>query len=346
MTGQSPRLVNPGIRGAGLRRGRRLLLVPGRAGHRLAHHCSRSADRAVVPQLSGRHLRRRVPARRAQRGRAGHPLPGRRLPCPAYVCVWRLAHHGRNGTDVIPRSSPARPAVPTPRRPTSPTGPAGGPTDRDYLVPEGPTTTRFGFWAVSSAGGNPSARELHRRDLLRHCPVPRHRQAGDELGADQALDGQTVRTDDLITYRVAVRNDGGLPADVAELTDEIPAGLSYEPGTLTITDSRTTARTDAADGDGARISPTGGRPLPARHSPRRSRGRVSARSSDRLHLHRTRQHRRTGRDHQRRRRCVQRPARQVGATGREQPGHRRSRRRAIRPTVPVRPRPWRRTTPL
>ncbi len=171
---------------------------------------------------------------------------------PGQTIYWRLAHKGRLGTDTMALkigSSAVHPKdLPTVQQMT---------TGKDqwkyytgtYKVPAGQTVTRFGFEAVSSAGGNPAAGNFLDDIFLGTEPC---------VSATKSLspEGQ-VKSGDELTYNVTVKNDGGDIAANSIFTDAIPAGTEYVPGSIqvikngqasTVTDGKDTDSGDYLDG--------------------------------------------------------------------------------------------------
>ncbi|OPD52621.1 isopeptide-forming domain-containing fimbrial protein, partial [Bacillus anthracis] len=171
---------------------------------------------------------------------------------PGQTIYWRLAHKGRLGTDTMALkigSSAVHPKdLPTVQQMT---------TGKDqwkyytgtYKVPAGQTVTRFGFEAVSSAGGNPAAGNFLDDIFLGTEPC---------VSATKSVspEGQ-VKAGDELTYKVTVKNDGGDVAAKSIFTDTIPAGTEYVPGSIqvikngqasTVTDGKDTDSGDYLDG--------------------------------------------------------------------------------------------------
>ncbi|MCW1941498.1 hypothetical protein OMD49_27640 [Bacillus anthracis] len=164
---------------------------------------------------------------------------------PGQTIYWRLAHKGRLGTDTMALkigSSAVHPKdLPTVQQMT---------TGKDqwkyytgtYTVPAGQTVTRFGFEAVSSAGGNPAAGNFLDDIFLGTEPC---------VSATKSVspEGQ-VKAGDELTYKVTVKNDGGDIAAKSIFTDTIPAGTEYVPGSIqVIKNGQTSTVTDGKDTD-------------------------------------------------------------------------------------------------
>ncbi|WP_156324088.1 isopeptide-forming domain-containing fimbrial protein, partial [Bacillus sp. JCM 19034] len=150
---------------------------------------------------------------------------------PGQIIYWRLAHKGRLGDDTmavkIGSADVAPSLLPTIEEFTS------GKDEWEYysgtyIVPAGQTVTRFGFEAISAAGGNPAAGNFLDDIFLGTEPC---------VVAQKTVspDGEVYAGDEL-TYEVTIVNNGGdIAADVV-FQDEIPAGTEYVPGSLKIID--------------------------------------------------------------------------------------------------------------
>ncbi|PKJ52261.1 isopeptide-forming domain-containing fimbrial protein, partial [Bacillus sp. SN10] len=164
---------------------------------------------------------------------------------PGQTIYWRLAHKGRQGTDTmalkIGPSAVSPKDLPTIQQMT---------TGKDqwkyytgtYKVPEGQTTTRFGFEAISSAGGDIRAGNFLDDIFLGTEPC---------VSATKSVspEGQ-VKAGDELTYKVTVKNDGGDIAAKSIFTDAIPAGTEYVPGSIQVTkNAKTDSVTDGKDTD-------------------------------------------------------------------------------------------------
>jgi len=170
---------------------------------------------------------------------------------PGQELHWRLSHMGRNGTDTMqlrigavtddPHDAPVVQQMTDGNK-------AWGTYTGTYTVPAGQTETRFGFEAVSSAGGALSIGNFLDDIFLGTGPCvvaektvspggPVH--VGDQLG---------------LTYDVAVKNEGGDVAASTVFEDTIPDGTVYVPGSLRITKGPGAGSlTDAQDGDAGRF---------------------------------------------------------------------------------------------
>ena len=163
---------------------------------------------------------------------------------PGETLRWELRHRGRQGTDVMAvRIGPPGPDVgllqqgPNISDPNTRWGVYSG----FYVVPPGQQWTRFAFRSVSAAQNKPT----HGNFL-----------DGISFGTSACLTtttaagAATANVGDLLTYTVTARNDGGNPAHLSVLTDTVPAGVTFVPGSIrSVTGSSTTPATDAVDTD-------------------------------------------------------------------------------------------------
>lgn len=171
---------------------------------------------------------------------------------PGEILNWELAHRGRNGVDTMNVVA----------------GPIGGPYiviatlsddnsawvyhDGAYTVPAGQTTTRYGFQAVSSAGGN-----LTQGNFLDDISfgTPACVQVSISV---VSLGTNPVTPGDQLRYKITVRNIGGEPARGPLTTSHVPSNTTFVSGSLRSVDGYTERTyTDAIDGDGGAIESDG-----------------------------------------------------------------------------------------
>ncbi len=164
---------------------------------------------------------------------------------PGQTLGWSLAHRGRNGTDVM------RVVIGAPGGTLTQSGSnlsdgntAWGHHDGTYTVPAGQTTTRFGFQAVSSVGGTSIGNLL---DSIAFGTAPclvTTKSVVNLSGNSPARVGDTLR------YTVTTLNGGGTPANDSTMTDALPTGAAFVPGSIRIaTGPGQGALTDAAGDD-------------------------------------------------------------------------------------------------
>ena len=167
---------------------------------------------------------------------------------------WGIWHRGRsvagtNGTDSmsVRMGSTTTQSAQTPTGATSATitdGPGAWTFyTGTYTVPAGQTTTRFGFESVSTSSGNAAVGNFIDDISLTSEPCVTTATTVANLNTTRAAGvfgaGDTVR------YTATTTNPGG-PATATVLTDSLPAGLTYVPGSTRVDG---TARTDAAGDD-------------------------------------------------------------------------------------------------
>ncbi|MFB5270027.1 isopeptide-forming domain-containing fimbrial protein, partial [Paenibacillus enshidis] len=164
---------------------------------------------------------------------------------PGQTIYWRLAHRGEYGTDTM-QIRIGSTDIPTDRLPvieqmssvfnkwTYYTG--------EYTVPEGQTVTRFGFEAVSTSTGAVAFGNLLDDIFLGTEPCVTSTKTVDppgEIGVGTEL-----------TYTINTKNEGGDIAGDTVVTDAIPAGTEYVPGSMVLINGSTTKKlTDEADTD-------------------------------------------------------------------------------------------------
>nr|WP_277352197.1 isopeptide-forming domain-containing fimbrial protein [Knoellia sp. DB2414S] len=110
-----------------------------------------------------------------------------------------------------------------------------------YTVPAGQTTTRFQFEAITGSGGPTLGNFLDNITFGTAPCIILDKQVVDDNG------GNTVPGDTL-TYTVKATNNGGDAALTSAITDAIPPGTTYVPGSITVDGA---AKTDGAGDDQA-----------------------------------------------------------------------------------------------
>ncbi|BDZ49348.1 hypothetical protein GCM10025867_15890 [Frondihabitans sucicola] len=164
---------------------------------------------------------------------------------PGQTLGWSLDHRGRAGTDTM------RVIIGAPGGTLTQSGAnltdgntAWGTHTGTYKVPAGQTTTRFGFQAVSSAGGNATVGNFLDNISFGSGPcVVASKTVQNLSGHSPAQVGDTLR------YTVSATNSGGTPAPQTSLADPLDAGLTYVPGSLKITAGSGTGTLTDASGD-------------------------------------------------------------------------------------------------
>ena len=146
------------------------------------------------------------------------------LPAGAKI-YWSLKHRGRSGTDVMRVN--IGPSVGAPNY-TSPdlsdSNTAWGSHSGTYVLPAGQPSTRFSFVSVSSVGGASIGNFLDDVVFATDACVTLHKTVAPT----------TLRVGDVATYTVVAKNEGGADATGLALSDAIPAGTTYVPGSLTV----------------------------------------------------------------------------------------------------------------
>ncbi|MFD1543499.1 DUF7507 domain-containing protein [Nonomuraea guangzhouensis] len=160
---------------------------------------------------------------------------------PGTKLYWRLSHRGRLGVDTMALDIGA-PAAPVQQRVMSDGTGSWGTYSGAYIVPAGQTTTRFAFRSVSAAGGNATFGNLLDDISFATAPCVVVTKTASPQGP--------VDVGDVITYRVTAVNKGGATAENVRLTDSVPAGTTYVPGSLRVVDGPGSGdKTDQAGDD-------------------------------------------------------------------------------------------------
>ncbi|KUL26193.1 DUF7507 domain-containing protein [Actinoplanes awajinensis] len=161
---------------------------------------------------------------------------------PGQTLRWELKHRGRLGTDVMA----VKIGVPNTTLPQnggliSDGSAVWGSWSGTYTVPAGQTLTRFAFDSISAAQNKPTYGNF---------------LDGISFGTEACLfstttvSAATANVGDLLTYTVSAENRGGNPAKLALLSDVLPAGTTFVPGSIrSITGASSTAVSDSADSD-------------------------------------------------------------------------------------------------
>ncbi|MFD5558504.1 isopeptide-forming domain-containing fimbrial protein [Streptomyces sp. NPDC127068] len=166
---------------------------------------------------------------------------------PGTKLYWRLYHRGRAGTDVMALDIGAPGAV-VQQRTFSDGNTAWGFYTGTYTVPAGQTLTRFAFRSVSSVGGATSGNFLD-GVFFGTAPVVVLEKTVSPAGP--------VEVGSVLTYRVKATNTGGDAAEALVLTDAVPAGATFVPGSLRIVDGPNAgAKTDQSGDDQANFDAT------------------------------------------------------------------------------------------
>ncbi len=166
---------------------------------------------------------------------------------PGQTVQWSLAHRGRQSTTVpdvmaVKIGAPGGPL--SVQASPSDTKSAWGLYSGLYTIPAGQTVTRFQFEAISSAGGDKSIGNfLDSIQFGNPACVVASKTVTNLSGHSPAQVG------DVLQYSVSANNAGGLNAPQTVLSDAIPAGTTYQPGSLSITSGPGTGALTDATGD-------------------------------------------------------------------------------------------------
>jgi uncharacterized repeat protein (TIGR01451 family) len=159
---------------------------------------------------------------------------------PGTKLYWRLYHRGRQGEDTMALDIGAPGSTAEQRRFTD-GNTAWGYYTGTYTVPAGQTLTRFAFRSISAAGGNRAVGNLLDGIFFGSAPYV--------LLAKTAIPAGPLEVGDVVTYRITAKNEGGGGADNLVLTDIVPEGTTYLPGSLRIVDGPNAGAKSDAKGD-------------------------------------------------------------------------------------------------
>ncbi|QDY81449.1 DUF11 domain-containing protein [Streptomyces qinzhouensis] len=156
---------------------------------------------------------------------------------PGTKLYWRLYHRGRQGRDTMALDIGAPGGTVEQRRFTD-GNTAWGRYSGVYTVPAGQTLTRFAFRSISAAGGNRGIGNFLDGIFFGTAPYVVLDKTAVPMGP--------LEVGDTLTYRITARNEGGGEAENLVLTDTLPAGTTYLPGSLrVVTGPNTGVKTDA-----------------------------------------------------------------------------------------------------
>ncbi|MFB5269848.1 isopeptide-forming domain-containing fimbrial protein, partial [Paenibacillus enshidis] len=174
---------------------------------------------------------------------------------PGQTIHWRLSHMGRAGVDTMQLrigAATANPYDTVVQEQMSDGNKAWGTYTGTYTVPAGQTVTRFGFEAVSSASGGIGNGNFLDDIFLGTEPCVTSNKTVNPPGE--------VKAGSELTYTINVKNEGGDIAADATITDAIPAGTEYVPGSMVLNNGSATKNltdandTDEGDFDGKQIN--------------------------------------------------------------------------------------------
>ncbi|WP_433249330.1 DUF7507 domain-containing protein [Streptosporangium sp. CA-135522] len=170
---------------------------------------------------------------------------------PGAKLYWRLSHRGRLGVDTMSLDIGA-PGAPVRQQVVSDGAGSWGSYTGTYTVPDGQTITRFSFHSISAAGGNPGIGNFLDDVFFGTAPCV--------VVTKDAIPVGPVDVGDVVTYRLIARNEGGAAAENVRLTDAIPAGTSYVPGSLRVVSGPNTGiKTDQPGDDQGGFDPVTGK---------------------------------------------------------------------------------------
>ncbi|MEU4625182.1 isopeptide-forming domain-containing fimbrial protein [Actinoplanes sp. NPDC023801] len=176
---------------------------------------------------------------------------------PGQILRWQLKHRGRSGTDTMAVViGPPNGTLVQQGANISDGKTAWGSYTGTYTVPAGQTKTRFAFKSVASASPDPSVGNF--------IDAISFGSAGcltTTTTVANAAGTSTANIGDTLTYTVTARNDGGSPATLSALTDTLPAGTTYVPGSLRSVKGATTTKPTDTSGDDAGEYVSGSRTL-------------------------------------------------------------------------------------
>ncbi|WP_436530617.1 DUF7507 domain-containing protein [Actinoplanes sp. HUAS TT8] len=163
-------------------------------------------------------------------------------PTGGQVLRWELKHRGRLGTDVMAvKIGPAGGTLAQQGGQISDVNTVWGTSSGAYTVPNGQTMTRFAFESISAAQNKPTYGNFLDGISFGTAAC---------LFTGTAVSAASANVGDVLTYTVNTENRGGNPAKSALLSDTIPAGTTFVPGSIrSITGSSSTVVSDAADSD-------------------------------------------------------------------------------------------------
>ncbi|WP_407560526.1 hypothetical protein [Streptomyces sp. 184] len=159
---------------------------------------------------------------------------------PGTKLYWRLYHRGRQGEDTMALDIGA-PGAAAEQRQFTDGNTAWGYYTGTYTVPDGQTTTRFAFRSVAAAGGNKAIGNFLDGVFFGTAPVV--------VLTKSAIPQGPLEIGDVITYRITARNVGGGAAEALTITDDIPPGVTYLPGSLRIVGGPNTGPKSDDEGD-------------------------------------------------------------------------------------------------
>lgn len=143
---------------------------------------------------------------------------------PGQVLTWSLAHRARQGTDTmrVVIGQPGATGVENAR--FSDTTAGWGRHTGTYVVPPNQTITRFAFEAVSAGSGNPTIGNFL-DDVSFGTPSC-------VLATKSVSPAGPRNVGEEVTYSIEVENAGGSATSDVVITDVLPVGMDFVPGSL------------------------------------------------------------------------------------------------------------------
>lgn len=177
---------------------------------------------------------------------------------PGTTIVWSLLHRGRSGVDVMSVSAgPSQDSSQLRELAQFGDGQEWGAHAGAYTVPAGQTMTRFAFVSVSTSSGRPTYGNLLDKISFGDPPCLTATKSASVVSGAGA--GGAAQVGSVLDYVVSVANEGGATANSVAVTDLIPAGMTYVPGSMRQVDGAAAGPfTDASDGDGGTYNASSG----------------------------------------------------------------------------------------
>ncbi|MDX2026969.1 hypothetical protein [Microcella sp.] len=162
---------------------------------------------------------------------------------PGETIRWQLQHRGRTGVDVM-EVRIGDPAATLALQSTLSTGQSWVTYSGLYTVPAGQTTTRISFDSISSANGSPSY-----GNFVDDISVTSGACVVTTKSVTLPSGGSVVRLGDTVQYSIVATNQGASAAALSSLVDVLPAGVSFVPGSISVTSGASTTAVSDAGGD-------------------------------------------------------------------------------------------------
>ncbi|WP_159458139.1 MULTISPECIES: immunoglobulin-like domain-containing protein [Listeria] len=150
---------------------------------------------------------------------------------PGVTVHWQVYHKGRMGDDTAVVEFGAPGGTMTQQAEMTDGNTEWGLHKGTYTIPEGQTTTRFQFRAVSSAGGNKAIGNLLDNVQFATQSV---------LQVEGAFSEASTKVNKDVNYNIKATNVGGMAATSNTFSVKIPEELTYTPGSLSSSDTSIT----------------------------------------------------------------------------------------------------------